>query len=103
MVQIEPTVLPTKTTCTDAKLLAIASNQSSSICLAKSTCARRSQTNGKLGRKKSDRIRIVRTETYAAVAPKISILLAVVKRARQIENKAEKARIMPRRSTILCT
>jgi hypothetical protein len=48
--------------------------------------------------KKSDIARIDRSEAYAAVAPKISTLLAVVKRPRQIEKIAEYATMTPSRS-----
>ena len=53
--------------------------------------------------KKPDVTKSVRKVTYAAVAPKISTLLAVVKRARQIEKMAENTRMTPSLSTMLVT
>lgn len=50
--------------------------------------------------KKSDIDKIARSEAYAAVAPNISTLLAVVKRPRQIEKIAEYATMTPSRSTM---
>ena len=49
-------------------------------------------------RKKPDIAKIERSKAYAAVAPNISTLLAVVKRPRQIEKIAEYATMTPSRS-----
>ena len=53
--------------------------------------------------KKPDVTKSVRKVTYAAVAPKISTLLAVVNKARQMEKMAEYTRMTPSLSTILVT
>jgi hypothetical protein len=48
--------------------------------------------------KKSDIAKIERSKAYAAVAPNISTLLAVVKRPKHIEKIAEYATMTPSRS-----
>ncbi len=53
--------------------------------------------------KNLDVTKSVKKVTYAAVAPKISTLLAVVNRARQMEKMAENTRMTPSLSTILVT